>query len=75
MASPASIKVAEMEEHDFEGTLVLEKLAAMDKLDAFFEAIDSDDFQKATSLMRRAGIDAETVAVVLKKMAEADGDT
>ncbi len=63
-----------MDESDFEGTLVLEKLGQIGKLDEFFDAIDSDDFAKAASLMKRAQIDAETIRVVLKKMAEADGD-
>ena len=63
-----------MDENDFEGTLVLEKLAAIGKLDDFFEAVDSDDFEAAHSLMKRAGIDAETIATVLDKMAAADGE-
>ena len=63
-----------MEESDFEGTLVLERLAAIGKVEAFFEAIDSDDFSKAHSLMKRAEVDAETIAIVLKKMQDADGD-
>lgn len=63
-----------MEESDFEGTLVLEKLAEIGKLDAFFEAIDSDDFEKAKALMKRANVDSETIAIVLKKMHEADGE-
>gem|GEM_PF-511372 len=62
----------QMEEKDFEGTLVLEKVAEIGKLDDFWEAIDSDDFKKASLLMKRANIDAETIAIVLKKMAEAD---
>lgn len=62
-----------MDENDFEGTLVLEKLAEIGKLDAFFEAIDSDDFSKAKSLMKRAGVDSETIAVVMQKMDDADG--
>lgn len=57
-----------MDDTDFEGTLVLEKLAQINKLDEFYEAIDSDDFAKAKSLMKRAQIDAETIAIVLKKM-------
>ncbi|HEX7673610.1 MAG TPA: hypothetical protein VF412_05535 [Bdellovibrio sp.] len=57
-----------MDEQDFEGTLVLEKMAEIGKIDAFFEAIDSDDFDKAKSLMKRAGIDSETISVVLRKM-------
>ena len=60
-------------ESDFEGTLVLEKLAEIGKLDAFFEAIDSDDFGKAAALMKRASVDGETIAIVLKKMEDADG--
>lgn len=62
-----------MNENDFEGTLVLEKLAQINRLDAFYDAIDADDFGRAKSLMKRAGLDAETIAMVLKKMADADG--
>lgn len=62
-----------MDETDFEGTVVLEKLAEIGKLDSFFEAIDSDDFGKARSLMKRAGVDAETIAIVMQKMSDADG--
>jgi len=62
-----------MDEQDFEGTLVLEKLAEIGKIDDFFEAIDSDDFGKAKSLMRLAKIDLETINFVLKKMSDADG--
>ena len=63
-----------MDESDFEGTLVLEKLALIGKVDEFFEAIDSDDFDKAKSLMKRATVDSESIAIVLKKMSEADGE-
>lgn len=63
-----------MDEKDFEGTLVLERLAEIGKVDAFFEAIDSDDFGRARSLMSKAGVDAETIAVVIKKMGDADGE-
>jgi iron uptake system EfeUOB component EfeO/EfeM len=63
-----------MDESDFEGTLVLEKLAEIGKIDAFFEAIDSDDFGRAKSLMKRANVDSETIAMVLKKMGDADGE-
>lgn len=63
-----------MEEQDFEGTLVLEKLAEIGKVEAFFEALDSDDFDRAKALMKRADIDSETITTVLKKMAEADGE-
>lgn len=63
-----------MDESDFEGTLVLEKLAEIGCVEEFFDAVDSDDFKKAKSLMKRAAIDSETIAVVLKKMADADGE-
>lgn len=63
-----------MDEKEFEGTLVLEKMAEIGKVDAFFEAIDSDDFAKVTALMKRAGLDAETMAIVIRKMSEGDAD-
>jgi len=62
-----------MDDTDFEGTLVLEQLAAIDKVDDFFEAIDADDVQRATALMREAAIDASTIAIVVRKMEESDG--
>lgn len=63
-----------MNDHDFEGTLVLEKLAEIGKVNDFFEAIDADDFARAKALMRAARVDAETIAIVLKKMEQADGE-
>jgi hypothetical protein len=63
-----------MDETDFEGTLVLEQLAAIGKVEEFFDAIDSDDVQLAASLMKGAKIDAPTIATVIKKMEQADGE-
>ena len=63
-----------MDETDFEGTLVLEQLAAIGKLDEFFEAIDADDVALARSLMKQAKIDASTIAIVVRKMEAADGE-
>jgi hypothetical protein len=63
-----------MDDADFEGTLVLEQLAAIDGVDDFFEAIDSDDFGRAKALMRRANIDAVTIATVLEKMEQGDAE-
>lgn len=57
-----------MNEEDFEGTEVLEKLASIGKIDAFFSAVDSDDFGKAATLMKKAGVDAATIDQVLKQM-------
>ncbi len=62
-----------MEEEDFEGTLVLEQLAAVGMVEAFFEAIDSDDVGRAIALMKRADVDVSTIATVVKKIE--DGDT
>jgi len=63
-----------MDDTDFEGTLVLEQLAAVGKVDEFFEAIDADDVPRATRLMKSAAIDAPTIAIVVKKMEAADGE-
>jgi hypothetical protein len=63
-----------MDETDFEGTLVLEQLAAVGKLEEFFDAVDSDDVQRATRLMKRANLDALTIATVIRKMAESDDE-
>lgn len=59
-----------MDEGDFEGTLVLEKLARIDAVDEFMAAADSVELEKAEKLMKKAGIDEETIAIVLKKMAD-----
>ncbi len=61
-----------MNEEDFEGTLVLEKLAEIGGVEVFFDAIDSDDFSKAKRLMRQARIEEPTIQIVLKKMAGAN---
>jgi hypothetical protein len=58
-----------MNESDFEGTLVLERLAEIGKVDDFFEAIDSDDFDRAKGLMKRAGLESVTIAIVLLECA------
>ena len=47
-----------VDEGDFEGTLVLEKLASVDKLDEFFDAVDSDAFEAVTKLLRMVDIDS-----------------
>ena len=62
-----------MDETEFEGTLVLEKLAAIGRVDDFFDAVDSDDVPRAVSLMRKASVDAATIAIVVRKMEAADG--
>jgi hypothetical protein len=63
-----------MDENDFEGTLVLEQLAAIGKLEEFFDAVDADDVPRATQLMRRADVSAPAIAIVVRKMEESDGE-
>jgi hypothetical protein len=63
-----------MDSKDFEGTLVLEQLAAIGRVDDFFDAVDSDDVERAASLMKKAKIDARTIAMVLRKMEDGDGE-
>src|SRR5262245_59172171 len=61
---PRNAEVSAMDERDFEGTLVLEQLAAVGLWEEFWEAIDADDIKRATSLMKRAKVDAATIAIV-----------
>lgn len=63
-----------MDEQDFEGTVVLERLAEIDRLEDFFDAIDADDVARAVSLMKQAKLDASTIATVVEKMQAADGE-
>ncbi|MCB0369913.1 MAG: hypothetical protein KDD34_00215 [Bdellovibrionales bacterium] len=61
-----------MKESDFEGTVILEKMAALEKIDEFFDAIDSDDFEKVKFLLRQANVDHEIIAMVIQKMMTGD---
>jgi hypothetical protein len=63
-----------MDEGEFEGTLVLEQLAAIGKVEEFFDAVDADDVRRAIQLMRSADVDASTIAIVVQKMEESDGE-
>jgi hypothetical protein len=63
-----------MDEKDFEGTLVLERIAEIGKVDDFFDAIDADDVVGATSLMKQAKVDRATIALVVSKMQAGDGE-
>jgi len=56
-----------------EGTLVLERFAEIRRIEDFFDAIDSDDVQRAVAIMKRA-IDASTIAIVVRKMGGGDGE-
>jgi hypothetical protein len=63
-----------MDEKDFEGSLVLERLAEIGKVEDFLDAIGADDVERAVSLMKRAKVDCATISVVVKKMQETDGE-
>ncbi|MGH7269600.1 MAG: hypothetical protein ACREJ3_04140 [Polyangiaceae bacterium] len=63
-----------MDEKDVEGTLVLEQLASIGMVEEFFNAIDSDDADRAKSLMKRAKVDAATIVTVVRKMADSYGE-
>jgi hypothetical protein len=63
-----------MDETDFEGTLVLEQLAAIGQVEEFFDAIDADDVRRAESLMKRANIEASTIAIVVRKIEAGDDE-
>jgi hypothetical protein len=54
----------------YEGTLVLEKLAETGQVDDFFDAVDSDDLDRAEALMKAAGVEPELIRLTLKKMRE-----
>lgn len=73
-SSRARLRAIAVDEHDFEGTLVLEQLVAIGRVEDFFDAIDADDVERATSLMKKAKVDASTIAMVVKKMEDADGE-
>jgi iron uptake system EfeUOB component EfeO/EfeM len=63
-----------MDESDFDGTLVLEQLAEVGRVEDFFDAIDSDDIERASALMKEARVDPSTIALVVRKIEDADGD-
>jgi hypothetical protein len=63
-----------VDEKDFEGTLVLEQLAAIGRVENFFDAIDSDDVHHAGLLMKEAKVDASTIAMVIRKMKESNDE-
>lgn len=61
-----------MDESSFEGTIVLEMLAKIGKVDEFFEAVDSDQFGVAEALMKDAGVDMKTIAIVIHQMTDGE---
>jgi iron uptake system EfeUOB component EfeO/EfeM len=53
---------------------VLEQLAAIGRVEDFFDAIDSDDIERASALMKEARVDPSTIALVVRKIEDADGE-
>lgn len=50
----------------FEGSYILEKVAEVGLVDEFFDAVDSDDFFRVSSIMRRAQLDQQTISTVIR---------
>ena len=65
-------KLKSMEDNLFEGSVVLERLAEINKVDDFYEAVDADDFSLIRTLLREAGLDESTIEIVLNMVAEGD---
>lgn len=63
-----------MNANDLDGTDVLERLAAIGRVEEFFDAIDADDVPRAIALMKRAQLDAITIRNVARKIAEGDSE-
>lgn len=57
---------------DFDGTLVLERMTEIGKLEEFAIAVDNDDFELARKLMRLAEIEDTTIQAVLVEMGKED---
>ena len=57
---------------DLEGSEVLEKLAEIGKVEAFYQAVDADDFGKITSLLKKAGVDSKTISQVIEQIQNGD---
>jgi hypothetical protein len=59
-----------MSEEDLEGSTILEKLAEVGLVEAFFEAVDSDNFARAKSLMLKAHIEPSEIQKVMKMLVD-----
>lgn len=63
-----------MQENFLEGSIVLEMLAEIGKVDEFMDAVDSDDLSTVRNLMKLARIDKETIEMVMQKIDSDFGD-
>ncbi len=55
---------------NFEGSLILEKLAQVNLVDKFYEAVDSDDFTTIRRLLFDALVDEKDIETVLRMIEE-----
>lgn len=61
-----------MNEEDLAGTMVLERLASIGQLDAFYDAVDADDIDRVTALLRRARVHQRAIATVVDAIINGD---
>ncbi len=59
-----------MTQDDFEGSLILEKLASVRLMDDFFDAVDSDDLESVVSLLEEVDVDEDSIEEILRKIKE-----
>ncbi len=57
-----------MEDENFEGSLVLEKLASFNLLNKFYNAVDNDDIELVKKLLKHAQIDRDEIKIVIEKI-------
>lgn len=62
----------EADNDDFDGSLILEKLAEAGRLDDFYESIDEDDFKRARKILRETGFPIEMIHRVIQEIQDAD---
>ena len=53
-----------MNGYGFQGDIILEKLAEIDKVQEFYDAVDSDDFNRVRELLELVKIDQETIKLI-----------
>ena len=67
-------RAMEVDDRAFLTDLFTERAIPIDKVDEFFDAIDSDDVERATTLMKAARVEPSDIATVIRKMENADDD-
>ncbi len=57
-----------MNKDEYEGSSVLEILAQEGLIDDFYEAVDSDNIEKAISVMRKAQIEEDVIELTIRQI-------